>query len=330
MTTLRRLAPVLAVLLLAPVCAEFSSGYLPSTGKPLELLGELLFFAPLYGGAVLLVRETTARLGGGWPTRVLLAAAFGLAMPGLIDLSLFTPVRDDVVGWQEIFTPTYVDAFGTSLGAATTWTMGHVVLSVCAPLAVVEALTGRPDVVRERWLRWPGLVATVVTFLAVAYAVNDSQRSTYAINVSTTQLVVVALVVFGVVAAGIVWARRRPTWVRGVSRLRPWPAVGLVLLGAVVTFAGDASASSWAYLVACWVVLLAAAVVLLRLGQRPTWSIRHTGMLAVGALCSRALTAFGSPAPDGVSDGGKLGQNVGFALVVAALLWFVARRRTRA
>jgi hypothetical protein len=329
MTTLRRLAPVLAVLLLAPVCAEFSSGYLPSTGKPLELLGELLFFAPLYGGAALLVRETTVRLGGGWPTRVLLAAAFGLAMPGLIDLSLFTTVRDDVEGWQQIFTPTYVDALGTSLGAVTTWTMGHVVLSICGPIAVVETLTGRADVVRERWLRIPGLVVAVLAFAAVAAAVNDSQRGSYVIEVSTTQLVVVSRLVLGLIALGVVWARALPTRTRGSGRLRPWSAAGLVLGGAVITFAGDASATSWGFLVGCWVVLALAAGALLRAGMRPDWSIRHTGLLAVGALASRALTAFASPAPEGVSDVGKLGQNVGFTLVVALLLVLVARRRAR-
>jgi MYXO-CTERM domain-containing protein len=121
MTSPRRWILVLGALLLAPVCAEFSSGYLPSTGKPLELLNELVIFAPLYGGALLLIRETVVRLGGGWPSRVLLSLAFGIAMPGLIDLSLFTTVRTDVDGWDQIFTPTYVDALGTSLGAATSF-----------------------------------------------------------------------------------------------------------------------------------------------------------------------------------------------------------------
>src|ERR1700712_38725 len=194
MTSPRRWILVLGVLLLAPVAAEFTSGYLPSTGNPLALLGELVVFSPLYGGALLLIRETVVRLGGGWPSRLLLALAFGIAMPGLVDLSLFTTVREDVEGWDQIFTPTYVDALGTSVGAATTWAMGHVILSIGAPLAIVEGLSGRPGVGRERWLRLPGLLLTLVAFGTAVGVVNDYQRSSYTIEVSATQLVTLSLV----------------------------------------------------------------------------------------------------------------------------------------
>ncbi|MCC3765117.1 hypothetical protein K3N28_18820 [Glycomyces sp. TRM65418] len=62
-----RLLPVLVLALLAPVGAECLSGYDTSTGKPLELAGNLIVFVPLYGCAALLIRETARRFGLGLP-----------------------------------------------------------------------------------------------------------------------------------------------------------------------------------------------------------------------------------------------------------------------
>lgn len=327
MPSVRRSWPVLALLVLAPACAEYSSGYLETTGDPLALLGQLLVFSPLYGGAALLVREVAVRLGGGWPVRVLLALAFGLAMPGLVDLSLFTTVRDDVTGWDQIFAPTFVSALGTSLGAATTWSMGHVVLSVTAPLATVEALTGRPDVVRERWLGRRGLGVTAVVFAGSVVVVNAYQRQSYGIEASVAQLAGVAAVVVALVLAAVVVARRRPARQRGVARVGVVRGTRLVLGGVVVTFVGDAAATSWAFLATCWVVVAAAAVLLVRAGLGRGWSPRHSGLLAVGALLSRAATAFANPPPDGVPLEAKLTQNAVFAVVVLLLLVAVVLRR---
>ncbi|MGY3515013.1 hypothetical protein ACVMYR_01705 [Micromonospora sp. PTRAS2] len=57
----RRLAPVLALFALAPWAAECSWGGFVVTDYPLVLI----FLAPLYGGAALLVRAVARRIGGG-------------------------------------------------------------------------------------------------------------------------------------------------------------------------------------------------------------------------------------------------------------------------
>ncbi|GAA2662442.1 hypothetical protein [Streptomyces vastus] len=57
--------------------------------RPLELLAGLLILAPLYGTVAVLIREITRRTGRGWPTILLLSAAFGVIQAGLIDQSLF-------------------------------------------------------------------------------------------------------------------------------------------------------------------------------------------------------------------------------------------------
>src|SRR5262245_51463821 len=127
---------VLAVL--APVCAEYSSGYLRSTGNPLALLGGLSFFVPLYGGAALLGREVAVRTRHGWTGVLLLAAVFGLVQATLIDLSVFTTERDDISSWATIIGPTWLDPLGISAGAAISWIGGHMLMSIGVPIALTE------------------------------------------------------------------------------------------------------------------------------------------------------------------------------------------------
>jgi hypothetical protein len=93
---LRRIAPALGLLVLAPVCAEYLAGYDDSTGNLSELLGGLFLFAPLYGGAALIIREVTGRTGRGWPAMLPLGLAFGVLQAGLIDHSMFNPSYRDI------------------------------------------------------------------------------------------------------------------------------------------------------------------------------------------------------------------------------------------
>ena len=51
----------------------------------------MLVLAPMYGGGALLIREVARRAGRGWPTMLLLAVAYGVLQPGLLDQSLFNP-----------------------------------------------------------------------------------------------------------------------------------------------------------------------------------------------------------------------------------------------
>lgn len=72
-----RAAPALVLLLLAPVSAEYLYGFDDSTGNPEELVGGLIVFGPLYGGAALIIREVARRMGRGRSTMLILAFAFG-------------------------------------------------------------------------------------------------------------------------------------------------------------------------------------------------------------------------------------------------------------
>ncbi len=78
-------------------------------------------------------------------------------MPGMVDLSLFTEHRSDVTGWEEVWSPTSV--LGISVHAGIAWSLGHVVMSIGVPIALLHALApklrGRSLLGRRVSLSWP-------------------------------------------------------------------------------------------------------------------------------------------------------------------------------
>src|SRR5687768_6665282 len=81
---MRRVAPALGLFLLAPFVGEFLLGNLTVAEF---VIGVLL--APMYGCGALLIRETARRTGRGWPTMLLLAAAYALVEEGPLDQLLW-------------------------------------------------------------------------------------------------------------------------------------------------------------------------------------------------------------------------------------------------
>jgi hypothetical protein len=161
---LRRLAPVVGLLLLSPYCAEFLIGY-QGVVDPAGLLVGVLFVAPLYGTVAVLVRELARRAGRGWPTILLLCAAAGLVQAGLIDQTLFNhEVFDGGPYWQTLtarIPGAHVDA-----SQLLVFVGGHVIWSFGAPIAVVEACV--PRLADRPWLGRAGTAVMVVLYLAAA------------------------------------------------------------------------------------------------------------------------------------------------------------------
>ncbi|CAM5494556.1 hypothetical protein SRIMM317S_04274 [Streptomyces rimosus subsp. rimosus] len=75
-----------ALVLLAPLVGVHFLG-----NTPMSDLGALFLYLPLYGCAALLIREIARRTGRGWPTMLLLAAAYGLFEEGPVDQMLWNP-----------------------------------------------------------------------------------------------------------------------------------------------------------------------------------------------------------------------------------------------
>jgi hypothetical protein len=82
----RRIAPAVLLTVLAPIVAEFLLG-----DFSIRSLNLVLALLPLYGGGALLIREVARRTRRGWPTILLLGAAYSLLEEGGLTQSLFNP-----------------------------------------------------------------------------------------------------------------------------------------------------------------------------------------------------------------------------------------------
>lgn len=307
-----RALAVVALLLLAPLCAELLSAYLAVAGDPTVSLFVVLFLAPLYGGVAILVRDAAVRTGRGWSGVVLMAAAFGVAMTALVDLSLWTTDRTDVAGWSQIVGAARVS--GISVFALASWVGGHVALSIGAPLLLVDAAV--PDVRGRPLLRRWGTAVTVVCAVAVAVAVHTDPERSGVLHTSPTRYAVAAAVVLGLLVAAFspLGAARPP--VEGRRAARPWQVFALAV---VLTALLDLAPPGWGGVASIVVAALAAVGILGRQARSPDWSRRHSVALALGAVLERTATGALAPPAPGVAAGTVVAQ----AGVLAVLLLVV-------
>lgn len=179
------------------------------------------------------------RTGCGWPTILLLAAAFGVLQAGLVDQSLFNPVY----ARYDVQHPAHVDDIDISLYYLVAFVSGHVVASIAAPLVIVGTWSRRPA---EPWLGRLGLwligvlnlVSTVVNHVGVKDEEGDGfQSAPLQVGVAAAT---VALLIGAALAAGIVFIAVVTAAVGTWSRSIRWTgthtfalAMGSVLVGAV-------------------------------------------------------------------------------------------------
>lgn len=316
-----RVASLVGIAVGAPVAAEYLQAYLTSTGDALALLAGLLIFVPLYGGAALLIREVTVRTGRGWTGTLLLAAAFGVAMPGVIDLAMFGDSRPDIPYWAELREPTLIEPLQLSASATLGWVVGHVVLSVGAPLAVHHALApsvrGRP--LLGRW----GIGVVLVLWALAAALVHGDGRRTYGYAPSVPQVAGVLLVVAALVALAMSRAGRP---VRSVPDGRPVRTGAILAVGVVATLGFTVLPPTWTGFVTGVALLLAVAVLLRRVAVLRRWGAREIGLLGAAAIVAGALLGAVAPVPEGVPVAAKAAQNAVLLLAALALAAVVRRR----
>lgn len=312
-----RLIGIITLLLLAPLSAELLSAYLGDLGGPLNLIGFVLFLAPLYGGAGLLIREVCVRAGWGWSGRLLLGAAFGVAMVTLVDGSLFTPHRTDITGWEEL--QGAAAWLGVGWFAATIWVVGHLVMSVAAPLAVAEGLARRPG----PWLGGIGIAVTAAGLVAVAVAINrDSIDDIDDIDDDATGLTLAVLAVIALIglAASPLGRPLAPT-----RRWVPNAPTALVL-GFVSVLAFDLALPGPGGLAYVLTITALACTALLRSAASPDWSPRLTAALACGALLARTLTGIVATLTTAEDRAAGLAQSAAYLVALVALTVAVERR----
>ncbi len=283
----RGLAPlVFGLVLLAPVCAEYLAAYTDSTGDPGELLLGMLIFVPLYGAPALLIREVARRFDLGWKGMILLAAAFGLLQAGVVDQSLFSASYLGIESWEASRQPTVIEPLGISAYMALLFIGGHVIYSICAPIALVEAF--RPDCRRERWLGTRGLAVTAGFYLAASVLVLADHLTTESSHASPVQAGVSLLIVCALVAGAFVFGRRkRPLLDRATWRPGAVFVVSLFLASTIT-----AVPETWPGAALALVLLTGGAAGLASASRSAGWDIRHEVAVAAGALVSRGMLAF--------------------------------------
>jgi len=301
----------LALVLLAPVCADYLAAWDGSTGDPLALARGLLWLAPLYGGPALLVRELARRRQLGWRGITLLAAAFGVVHAGLVDQALFSDAYRGLPTWDGWRQTTVVPIHGTALDLVLTFVGGAAIYGVAAPIAVIEALSAHPT---EPWLG-RGAFALVAILSGAAALVAGTHVLHGTPPASATEMAGAAL------AAGLLaLAATRPT-APPAATTEPAPSprsafVGALAAATAVTLAAD----GWFSTLVGATLLGVAAWWIADAARARGWSARHAAAIGAGALASRALLAFTYvPLIGDVSPGAKLLHNLAMLGLVAAL-----------
>ncbi|GAB2942140.1 hypothetical protein [Nonomuraea fastidiosa] len=329
---LKRVAPAIGLFFLSPLAGEFLLGNLPIT-----MLPALITLAPLYGGGALLVRELARRRGAGWPGIVLLALAYALVEEGLVTRSLFA---SNFAG-MDLAAQAWLPGVGVSAWWASFVLGGvHVAGSICAPIAVMEALV--PARASEPWLRVPGLVVAGVLFVLGAAA-----AAAYAGEAALPSVVQLAGLAAVVAVLAVTALRRRTAAAEPGTDARvgesaptsgtvgqgsapgPWVVLGFSLVaGAVFWLANLASGTLGAWpVVAVDLALYAAVCVLVsRWSRRPGWGVRQTYALGAGYVLTYAWHGFPQPPAVPVPAATDLIGNAVFALAAVALLVFAAVR----
>jgi hypothetical protein len=317
--TRRGWVPVVALLVLAPWAAECSWGGFAVGDYPLVIL----FLGPLYGGAAVLVREVARRTGRGWPTMVLLAAAFGVVQAALVDQSLFNQgFLDDTELAELARTTTVVPVFGFSAEHAVTFVGNHVLLSICAPIMLVESMLRPPDR-HGPWLRRRGLFGIGVLYVLGSLLIfADDEDGRKGFLLAPVQAALAIAVIAGLIGAALL-PRHAPR--TGAGRV-PHPLLfGLLVLAAQV---GLWFVTGWAAVVA-WVLVTAAAVALVRQwSRRPGWTQRHVVAGWSASLLTAAAGAGLSPAYKPASTTEALVSDV-TVIALALVLTATAYRRAR-
>lgn len=303
-----------ALLLLAPLVGEYLLGNQPITALP-----AVLMLTPMYGCGALLIREGARRAGCGWPTMVLLAAAYALVEEGPIDQMLWNPHYGGV-DMGLAYADTQVSWLGTSAALLQDVLSMHTVWSICVPIALVEAFGA--DRTRP-WLGRPGLALTGAVFVAGSTFLAVEQYESGKFLASAAQFGGACVVIVALIAAAFALGRLRlPP--RDAATPAPW------LVGTVAFAAGSAywardfllpdSVSPWVA-VALWCVLAAGVGWLCaRWSRTPGWGPPHRLALTAGAVLTYVWLGFTHAREMDVPYDTALTGNVVFGAAALVLL----------
>jgi hypothetical protein len=318
------LLPAIGLFLLAPWTAECSWGGFTVADFPFVVA----ILAPMYGGAAVLTREVARRTGRGWPTIVLLAAAFGFAQAGLVDQSLLNPGFLDDTEFRDLAAAaqaTAIPGLGISVEQLLDYVGNHIALSICAPIAIVESMVA-PARRSAPWLGRPGLVIVSLLYLGGSLLIYADTAGGDAFTPSAMQVAVVVATILALTAAAFA-VRSRPPAVRSGQPVAPHP----LWIGGLVAAAHLAGmpVSGWTAVAIRLVVATVVVVVVVGWSRRPGWGQLHVLAGWGAGLVVVAVGAYLAPTYAPASPPLALASDIAVSVVTAALLGTAAWRLHR-
>ena len=316
-----RVGPVLALMVLAPVCVDMVLGA-TTVSTPFALVPEVL----TYGVAAVLIREV-ARAGGRGPaTVVILGAAFAVVSECLVVQTSLAPGAG-------------ADA-GRALGVNwpyLVWAVGYeAVWAILLPIRLGEALF--PGRAREPWLSRRARVGFGVLFalgcLVAWYQWTRVVRPRFlglpVYEPPWPLLLMATLVAAGLVLLAVAVPAAGARWSDPAVRApRPW-LVGTVAVLATAAWFGLTVAAPPVLppavgSMAAVVVAVAVAIAVARWSRAPGWSGAQCLALIAGALLGSSGAGFVVVPLRSTTD--LVGKIVIDVVVLGVVLWTASRRR---
>jgi hypothetical protein len=321
-----RIGPALLLMLLAPVVAEFLLGDFSIRNLPV-LLGLL----PLYGGGALLIRDVARRRGRGWPTILLLAAAYALIEEGLLTQSLFNP---NYAG-QRLLDFGYIPALGTSLNWSLFVLSIHVVWSVATPILIAEGVAGREG----RTMRWVSPSLPTAFFTVGCLATWKFTQRMFPFMATRAEFATIGvLALLAIVAAFAIKPRAAAAARVDAGRAAPAPwVVGLFTFLIAIAFLiaepwlhahGFPAAANVLARAACEIV---AILMIVRWSRQHGWSPMHYLAIATATVLTYALFGLfafsqGQTHLGVATDAVDITGEIGLTVVILLLIAWGARR----
>jgi hypothetical protein len=318
------------LIVLAPLVAEVLSGSTPLT-MPALLVVDVL----IYGSGALLIRELVRRRQRGWPSILLLGAAYGLIEEGLALQSFFDPGYGAVAHWG-------ARVAGVNGVYTVVSILVHMVWSVVVPIVLTDLLF--PARRAMPYLRRFGLAATIVWYLlGVAvlwlFARISSSYVTPPLLLGLVALLALVLVVIALWALPP-QASQTSQASRSRSAPAPWQVVLMSGVGAFIGLALPtlgwrtvAALAYWPFVVAplasAVAIALGLALAVRSWAHTAAWSGRHQLALASGLLMAHSAVG-GLLFTRSMSDAITIAA-LGLVMVLSLALfaWGIRGRTTR-
>lgn len=311
----RNLSAAITLFFVAPLVAEFLLGDIS-----IRLIVALIPLAPMYGGGALLIRELVRRARRGWPSILLLGAAYALIEEAFTTQSLFNP------DYLHLHMHFLTHAWIPFLHIGGWWTLFmlnlHAFWSISVSIALVEALF--PTEAQQPWLGRVGDSVVFLLFLLGCAAGTGITLKGDRFVAPASDFLGAALVVLVLILLAF---RLRPADSLRTSGAAPGTVPSPWLTGACTLLLGlgvlmDPPALNWGAVAVMLGIDLVFLLALSVLSRRAAWTPLHTLSLAAGGAIAYGAHAFLQPPVAGGNH--LLVARIGNAVFLAAALALIA------